>query len=69
MADFAPPKPVRCRSVGWVLHRDEECIVLTQNRGDEHSPDDEQFCGAMVIPQCAVTKTTSLPIPNSACCS
>ena len=59
-ADLVPLKPVRCRSVGWMIQRNADAMVLASNLGDEGSPDNEQFCGALVIPSCAVRNTVDL---------
>jgi len=64
-AEFVPPKPVRCRSVGWLIHQDTDSVVLTPNLGDEHCPENEQFCGALVIPACAVLSTVELGKPSA----
>lgn len=39
VADVPAAKPIRCRSVGWLISHDDECAVLTSHRGDEQSAD------------------------------
>ena len=45
------PRPLRCRSVGWLLHDGEDCKVIIPHMSSEDQPEiDPQGCGDMTIP-------------------
>ena len=55
------PKPLRCRSVGWLFHDDDDCKVIVPHLSDktnDHVP--AQGCGDMTIPTRAILKITDL---------
>lgn len=49
--------PLRCRSVGWLLHDGPEAKTIAPHMSLE---DDPQRCGEMTIPACAVVKVRVL---------
>ena len=51
--DDPTTEPVKCRSVGWLIHDGEAAKTLTPHMTDEDPP---QRSGDMTIPICAVTK-------------
>ncbi len=58
------PKPVTCRSVGWLFRNGKDCKVIVPHIADV--PDDtSQGCGEMAIPTKSITRivdlTSSLP--------
>ena len=48
---------LRCRSVGWLVHEDDDVKVLSANVTDE---EDVQRCGDMTIPAAAITNIREL---------
>jgi hypothetical protein len=49
--------PVRCTSVGWLLHDDKNAKTIASHISDEDEP---QTCGAMTIPARAILKIRRL---------
>lgn len=54
LSDFEAPEALSCQSVGWLLH-DGEVKALAPNIGDVGG-EDEQACGIIRIPACAIIK-------------
>ena len=52
------------RSVGWVLHDNDQCLVLVPNHGAATDTSSEQACGEMTIPKRAVKKVRQLREPR-----
>lgn len=50
-------RPLRCRSVGWLIHDGEHAKTIAPHVTDEESP---QRCGEMTIPACSVLKMRTL---------
>ena len=55
--DAPATEPVRCRSVGWLLHDGDQAKTLAPHMTDEQVP---QRAGEMTIPTCAVVKMRTL---------
>lgn len=55
----APRKPQKCRTVGFVVHEDEDCIALASSLAfhDDYADD---CCLTMTIPKTAITGRSSL---------
>ena len=49
--------PLRCRSVGWLLHDGKEAKTIVPHMTDEEAP---QRCGVMTIPSVAVVRIKDL---------
>lgn len=58
------PKPITCRSVGWLLHSDEQCVVIVPHIARDSGSTVEQGCGDMTIPTVAVVSIEDL-VPRS----
>lgn len=54
------PEPVKCISVGWVVHQDKAVISLAPNLGDVDADAAVQASGVISIPISCVTKITPL---------
>ncbi len=55
------PKPLICKSVGWLLHDGEECkIIVPHLTSNEHDHAIQQGCGDMTIPTSAILKIVPL---------
>jgi len=55
------PKVLHCRSVGWILYEDADCIVIVPHLSDsEHHSAPQQACGDMTIPFKAIVSITDL---------
>ena len=60
------PKPMRCRSVGWLVHDGEDCKVIVPHLSeDDHPNAPRQGCGDMTIPSRSVINIASLEIPST----
>lgn len=57
------PKPILCRSVGWLAHNGKDCKVIVPHIS-EVSPEEEkkQGCGDMTIPCKAIIKISTLEV-------
>ena len=59
--DIPDPSPVKCSSVGWVLHQDKSVISLAPNVGDgDNDVDYTQVSGLIIIPISCVKEVTVL---------
>ena len=55
------PRPVSCRSVGWLLHDGEECKVIVPHVTSETEKQVKpQGCGDMTIPTKSITSITDI---------
>lgn len=55
------PTPLRCRSVGWIVHQDAHCVVIVPHVTDHHDGvASRQGCGDMTIPARAVVRVVTL---------
>lgn len=59
-------KPLRCRSVGWLLHDGDDCKIVVPHLSETHENVPSQGCGDMTIPASAILRIADLPIPASA---
>ena len=60
------PKPLVCRSVGWLFYDGDDCKVIVPHVSDpanEHAP--PQGCGDMTIPAKAIVEIVDLPVPTT----
>lgn len=54
-------KPMRCQSVGWLVHQDDNYIVVVPHLSASDQPHiDQQGCGDMAIPQRSILAIQSL---------
>lgn len=56
-SDEANPKPLPCRSVGWLVAQNASAITLSANVSVEETP---QRCGDMTIPRRCIVRITKL---------
>lgn len=50
-------KPIRCRSVGWLLHEGNDAKTLVAHiSGESDQHNNARACGDMTIPNCAILK-------------
>ena len=54
------PKPVACRSVGWLLHDGESTKVIVPHVTEKHPNAEARGCGDMTIPTIAVRRIVAL---------
>ena len=53
--------PLRCRSVGWLLHDGEACkVIIPHLSANDHAHSLQQGCGDMTIPTRAVLRMVDL---------
>ncbi len=57
------PKPLICRSVGWIVHRDKRCVVIVPHLASDNGNAKRQGCGDMTIPTASILRTVPLKIP------
>ena len=50
--------PHSCKSVGWIVKEDDECIVLAASLSDH------EYSGNMCIPKVCITKMIDLNAPK-----
>ncbi len=50
------PKPMRCRSVGWLIYDGDDCKVIVPHVSEDHDRAERQGCGDMTIPNQAILK-------------
>jgi hypothetical protein len=56
------PQPLRCKSVGWLLHDGDDCKVLVPHIAQENGNIEQaQGCGDMTIPTAAILSIRELP--------
>jgi len=60
------PQLMRCRSVGWLLHDDEDCKVLVPHVSAPLAQSARQGCGDMTIPTRSIVRLVDLPEPAPA---
>lgn len=60
ISDLGAWSIVQCMSVGWLLHKDKEVVVIAPNMGDINDEDALQASGVMQIAARAVTKITGI---------
>lgn len=60
--DGVSPKPLICRSVGWLAHDDKDCKLVVPHLSSEHASAKQQGCGDMTIPTSAVISVSELHI-------
>ena len=51
---------VKCASVGWLVHDDDQKKVLAPNMGDIDDASNMQLSGEIVIPTCCVLRIARL---------
>lgn len=59
LSQITPQGAVRCLSVGWLVARDAETLLLAANLGDT-AGETPQACGVMEIPRRAVLRVRRL---------
>ena len=66
LVESCNPKVLHCHSVGWILHEDEQCLVIVPHLSDpEHPSAPQQACGDMTIPRKAIVSMTDLQLIES----
>ena len=56
-------KPLLCRSVGWIVHRDKNCVVIVPHMTNDDETATKQGCGDMTIPTAAILRMVPVTIP------
>ena len=58
LKDFkkSEPKPLLCKSIGWVLYEDDSLVVIVSHLTGVNSTCDQQACGDMTIPKVSIVK-------------
>lgn len=56
LSDYEPLEPIKCVSVGYLIHDGAEVKALAPNMGDAHSDVNIQVSGVMHIPACCIKK-------------
>ena len=56
-------KPLRCRSVGWLVYDGADCKVIVPHISQSHESAPDQGCGDMTIPSAAILSIADLPVP------
>lgn len=64
LSDYTPMEPVKCVSVGFLLHDDENIKSLAPNMGDAFNEENIQASGIIHIPACSIVKITKLEETN-----
>lgn len=65
LVEACNPKVLHCHSVGWLLHEDEECVVVVPHISEaEHPAAPRQACGDMTIAKKSIVSITNLPLPS-----
>jgi hypothetical protein len=67
LASFDAPGTVRCASVGWLIHDDEQMKALAPNLGALDDENSVQVSGVIQIPARCVIKQTQLREPSLTC--
>ena len=58
------PKPLICRSLGWLLRDTPTCKIIVPHLSDDNSPTAEaQGCGEMAIPTQAIRRIQTIRLP------
>lgn len=57
---FEGPEVLVCRSVGWLIHEDDQCLVVVPHIVEASDRTERQGCGDMTIPACAVKSVSYL---------
>lgn len=59
------PKPILCRSVGWLAHNGKDCKVIVPHVS-EVNPEEakKQGCGDMTIPSKAIIRISTLEVSS-----
>ena len=60
LASFEAPGTIRCVSVGWMIHDDDQMKALAPNMGAIDDENSVQVSGVIQIPTRCVLKTTAL---------
>lgn len=55
--------PVRIRSVGWLIHDDDDAKTIVPNLSQPDDDGDRQMCGGMIIPTRAILRIEKLNCP------
>lgn len=61
--ELGATRPLKCRSVGWLVHDGEDCKVVVPHMVDGASSGadvEDQGCGDMTIPACAILRVVDL---------
>lgn len=53
-------KPITIKSVGYIIERNEDAVVIAPHLGPSRDGDGGQICGDMTIPVCCIVKEWSL---------
>ena len=52
--------PLQCKSVGWLLAENKECVILVPHIAGDKCDAVLQGCGDLTIPADSITKVTVL---------
>jgi hypothetical protein len=59
------PEMMLCHSVGWVVKRTKECIVIVPHLSQNDNLARQQGCGDMTIPTAAIVRITPIKVPET----
>ena len=54
------PKPLTIQSVGWIIRKGKRAVDLAGHLSEIDSDGDQQICGVMTIPTCAIESIKDL---------
>ncbi len=60
LAEDCEPKPMDCRSVGWLFRDGPDCKVIVPHVGNLPDGASQQGCGEMTIPTKSILRMTDL---------
>ena len=65
LAEDCQPKPIVCRSVGWLFRDEPNCKVIVPHLAAIPENDTQQGCGDMTIPTVCVRNLSDLSEPGT----
>ncbi len=60
LAEVCQPKPIVCKSVGWLFSDGPECKVIVPHIADASENTAQQGCGDMTIPTTCIRRIVDL---------
>lgn len=66
LAEDCQPKPIVCRSVGWLFRNERDCKVIVPHIADVPDGAPQQGCGEMTIPTKSIRRMIDLAEPTLA---
>ena len=63
LEDYEDPKPLKCRSIGWLVQDREDCKVIVPHLSMDAKDSQRQGCGEMTIPTRSIILITEITLP------